>query len=69
MKDDLQVIFKLAARYYFKKYRERGGNQGRLAEKLGVTQSYVSSVITGKKSASLELQGQIAERLMNRLNR
>jgi PAS domain S-box-containing protein len=63
MKDDLQGIFKLAARYYFKKYRDKGGNQGKLADKLGVTQSYVSSVITGKKSASLELQGQIAHLL------
>jgi len=60
MKDELQEVFKLAARYFFKKYREKGGTQRRLAEKLGVTQSYVSSVITGNKSASLELQGQIA---------
>ncbi len=60
MKDELQEVFKLAARYFFKKYREKGGTQGRLAEKLGVTQSYVSSVITGNKSASLDLQGQIA---------
>ena len=60
MKEELQEVFKLAARYFFKKYREKGGTQGRLAEKLGVTQSYVSSVITGNKSASLDLQGQIA---------
>ena len=60
MKDDLQEVFKLAARYFFKKYREKGGTQGRLAEKLGVTQSYVSSVMTGNKSASLDLQSQIA---------
>jgi PAS domain S-box-containing protein len=60
MKDELQEVFKLAARYFLKKYREKGGTQGRLAEKLGVTQSYVSSVITGSKSASLVLQGQIA---------
>ena len=60
MKDDLQEVFKLAAQYFFKKYREKGGTQGRLAEKLGVTQSYVSSVMTGNKSASLDLQSQIA---------
>ena len=60
MKDDLQGVFKLAARYFFKKYRDKGGTQGRLAEKLGVTQSYVSSVMTGNKSASLDLQSQIA---------
>ena len=60
MKDDLQEVFKLAARYFFKKYRDKGGTQGRLAKKLGVTQSYVSSVMTGNKSASLDLQSQIA---------
>jgi PAS domain S-box-containing protein len=63
MKDELQEIFKLAARYYFKKFREKGGTQGRLAKQLGVTQSYVSSVITGNKSASLDLQGHIAHLL------
>jgi PAS domain S-box-containing protein len=66
MKDDLQEIFKLAARYYYKKYRKKGGTQDRLAKKLGVTQSYVSSVITGTKSASLDLQSQIAHTLSDK---
>jgi PAS domain S-box-containing protein len=66
MKDDLQEIFKLAAQYYYKKYRKEGGNQDRLAKKLGVTQSYVSSVITGTKSASLDLQSQIGRTLSGR---
>jgi len=60
MNDDLQEIFKLASRHFFKKYREKSGTQGKLAKKLGVTQSYVSSVLSGAKTASLELQSQIA---------
>ena len=59
MNDDLHEIFKLAAKYHFKKYRDKGGNQKGLAKKLGVTQSYVSSVLSGTKTASLELQSQI----------
>ena len=59
MNDDLHEIFKLAARYHSKKYRDKGGNQKSLAKKLGVTQSYVSSVLSGTKTASLELQSQI----------
>jgi len=66
MKDDLQEIFKLAARYFYGKYRKEGGTQERLAQKLGVTQSYVSSVITGTKSASLDLQSHIAHILSDR---
>ena len=68
MKDDMQVVFKLAAWYFLKKYREKGGTQARLAKKLGVTQSYVSSVITGSKSASLELQSRIAHILSGKKN-
>lgn len=60
MKDDLQEIFRLASNYYFKKFREKGGTQRRLAMKLGVSQSYISSVLSGTRTASLELQSQIA---------
>jgi len=60
MKDDLQEIFRLATGYFFKKYRDTGGNQGRLAKTLGVSQSYISSVLSGARTASLELQSQIA---------
>lgn len=63
MNYDFKIIFKLATRYYYKKYREGGGNQEQLAEKLGVSQSYISSVMSGSKSASLELQSRIANLL------
>lgn len=66
MENDLKIIFKLASRYFYKKYREAGGNQERLAEKLGVSQSYISSVMSGSKLASLELQSRIARILSGR---
>jgi len=58
--EELKIVFKLAANYFYKKYRKEGGSQERLAEKLGVSQSYISSVMSGSKSASLELQSRIA---------
>jgi PAS domain S-box-containing protein len=61
MKGDLQEIFRLASNYFFKKFRENGGTQRRLAMKLGVSQSYISSVLSGTRTASLELQSQIAD--------
>jgi len=60
MNKDLHKIFNLAAKYFFKKYRDNGGTQAKLAKKLGVAQSYISSILTGNKHASLDLQSQIA---------
>jgi PAS domain S-box-containing protein len=60
MSSDLQDIFSLAAKYFYKKYKKEGGSQAGLAKKLGITQSYVSAVINGSKTSSLELQNQIA---------
>ena len=60
MGSDLQEIFKLAAKHFYKKYKKKGGSQADIAEKLGITQSYVSAVMGGSKTASLELQNQIA---------
>jgi len=60
MKSDLQDIFKLASKHFYKKYKKKGGSQAEIAEKLGITQSYVSAVMGGSKTASLELQNQIA---------
>ena len=60
MNQDLHEIFKLAAKYFFKKYRDKGGSQAKLAQELGVTQPYISSVLTGSKNASLDLQSQVA---------
>lgn len=60
MRSDLQDIFSLAAKHFYKKYKKEGGSQAELAKKLGITQSYVSAVINGSKTSSLELQNQIA---------
>jgi transcriptional regulator with XRE-family HTH domain len=60
MGSDLQNIFRLAAKYFYKKYKESGGNQAEIAKKLGINQSYVSAVINGSKTASLELQNRLA---------
>jgi PAS domain S-box-containing protein len=61
MGSDLQDIFKLAAKHFYKKYKKTGGSQAQIAEQLGINQSYVSAVMGGSKTASLELQNQIAK--------
>ena len=60
MANDLHEIFLLAAQYFYMKYKKKGGSQAQLAKQLGITQSYVSAVINGSKSPSLELQNEIA---------
>jgi PAS domain S-box-containing protein len=60
MNDNVHDIFKLAAEHFFKKYRNKGGTQSVLAKKIGVSQSYISSVLSGTRTSSLELQSQIA---------
>jgi len=60
MGSDLQDIFQLAAKYFYKKHKKRGGSQAQIAKQLGINQSYVSAVMSGSKTASLELQNQIA---------
>jgi PAS domain S-box-containing protein len=60
MATDLQEIFVQALNYFYKKYKAKGGTQNKLARKLGITQSYVSAVLNGSKTASIELQEQLA---------
>jgi len=60
MKEDVHEIFRLATGHFFSKFRKKGGTQGSLAKELGVSQSYLSSVLSGARTASLELQSQIA---------
>ena len=60
MGSDLQEIFKLAAKHFYKQYKKKGGSQAQIAKELGITQSYVSAVMGGSKTASLELQNQLA---------
>jgi len=61
MSDELHSLFSLAAKFFFKEYKKKGGSQGELAKQLGITQSYLSSVINGSRTASLDLQSKIAE--------
>lgn len=63
MAGELQEIFVLALNYFFKKYKEKGGTQNKLAMKLGITQSYISAVLNRRKKASIELQERLAELL------
>jgi PAS domain S-box-containing protein len=63
MQSELHELFLLATRFFYKKYKQSGGSQGKLAEKLGITNSYLSSVISGARQASLDLQNQIATTL------
>ena len=60
MKNDLGEIFLLALNYFYKKYKAKGGTQNKMADRLGITQSYISAVLNGSKTASLELQNQLA---------
>ena len=60
MGSDLQEIFRLAAKYFYKKYKKTGGSQAEIARSLGVTQSYVSAVMSGSRTASLDLLNNIA---------
>jgi len=60
MGSDLQDIFQLASKHFYKKYKKTGGSQAQIAEQLGINPSYVSAVMGGSKTASLELQNQIA---------
>lgn len=63
MPDELQELFLLATRFFYKRYKKSGGSQGKLAKELGITNSYLSSVVSGARKASLDLQSQIADRL------
>jgi len=60
MAGDLQEIFQLALNYFYKKYKEKGGTQKKLAVKMGVTQSYISAVLNSNKKASAEVQERLA---------
>jgi len=60
MAGDLEEIFQLALEYFYEKYKEKGGTQTKLARRLGVSQSYVSAVLTGIKKASIILQERLA---------
>ena len=58
---ELHDLFQHAAKFFYKRYKSQGGgSQKELADKLGITQSYLSSVINGSRTASLEMHSKIA---------
>jgi transcriptional regulator with XRE-family HTH domain len=69
MKNELHELFQLAAKFFIKRYKKEGGAQSKLAYELGITQSYLSSVVSGSRSASLGLYSQIAEKLYGPLDK
>ena len=69
MKEEILELFRLASKFFFKKFKETGGSQAQLAREFGVTQSYLSSVMNGSRSASFELYNQIAEKLYGPLDK
>lgn len=60
METTINDIFKTAAKYFLKDFKRKGGSQKKVAQELGITPSYVSSVINGSRTASLTLFEQIA---------
>lgn len=60
MENDFTEIFMLAAKHFYKEFKRSGGSQKKMSKELGVTTSYISSVINGSRTASLSLLEQIA---------
>jgi PAS domain-containing protein len=69
MENEISELFRLASKFFFKKFKESGGSQGQLAVEFGVTQAYLSSVMNGSRSASFELYNRIANRLYGPLDK
>ncbi len=63
MKNEMHELFLAALRFFYRKFKQDGGSQLELAKKLGITNSYLSSVVSGARKASLELQNRIANTL------
>jgi PAS domain S-box-containing protein len=58
--DSFNEVFKLAAKHFYKEFKNNGGTQEELAEKLKITKTYLSSVINSSRSPSIPLMKQIA---------
>lgn len=69
MPNETSELFALAAQYFLKKYKEKGGSQAILAKELGVTNAYISSVVNGSRVASFDLYTQIARKLFGPLDK
>lgn len=60
MNKNINALFQLAAKYFYQKSREEGYSLDDLAEKIGITSTYLSAVINGSRIGSLDLQNRIA---------
>lgn len=60
MDESFSEIYMLASKYFYKEFKRFGGSQKKIAKELGVTPSYVSAVMSGSRSASLQLFEKIA---------
>ena len=69
MPNETSELFALAAQYFLKEYKEKGGSQTGLAKELGVTSAYISSVVNGSRAASFDLYTQIAKKLFGSLDK
>lgn len=69
MPNETSELFALAAQYFLKKYKEKGGSQAGLAKEVGVTNAYISSVVNGSRMASFDLYTQIAKKLYGPLDK
>lgn len=69
MPNDTSELFAIAAKFFLRKYKSTGGSQSALAKELGITQPYLSSVLTGSRSASFELYTQLANKLYGPLDK
>ncbi|GAB4344809.1 MAG: hypothetical protein Kow0089_21550 [Desulfobulbaceae bacterium] len=69
MPNETAELFSLAAKHFLKEYKARGGSQTGLARDLGISRAYLSSVMSGSRSASFDLYTQIAEKLHGPLDK
>jgi PAS domain S-box-containing protein len=61
MNKNINALFQTAAKFFYHKLREEGFSLDDLAEKTGITSTYLSAVINGSRIGSLDLQNRIAE--------
>ncbi|MDW7771989.1 MAG: PAS domain S-box protein [Desulfobulbaceae bacterium] len=61
MNTDIHTLFQLAAKFFYRKYRDEGGVLNELAAQVDITPTYLSAVINGSRVCSLDLQSRIAK--------
>ena len=61
MSNSIHTLFQLASKFFYHKYRKKGGVLDDLAEEIGITPTYLSAVINGSRVCSLDLQNRISK--------